>query len=120
VATIEALVGKHPVLTYFGLTFTISWGGVVLDRGAAGMTGMKAQDNPLFPLAPLALVAGPSVSLMHVSLTGTTLILTPQTTGLPLLSYGLAFAVAIWVVIALVAIVTSRRRSRPARPAAAA
>ena len=287
-ATIEALVRKHPVLTYFVLTFTISWGGVLLViGGAAGMTGMKAQDNPLFPLALLAMVAGPSVSgllltglidgkqglrtlgsrllkwrlatrwyavallaaplvataitltfsrfsseflpgvfvaddgtailmlglvvgltaglfeevgwtgfaiprlqarhgvlatglivgvlwsgwhllvmvwgigeragtlplalfvmvdglaglpafrvlmvlvydrteslflavLMHVSLTATTLILTPQTTGLPLLAYGLAFAAAIWVVIGLVAIVASRQRSQPARAPAAA
>jgi hypothetical protein len=58
--------------------------------------------------------------LMHVSLTATTLILTPQTAGLPLLSYGLAFAVAIWVVIALAATVASRQLSRPARAAAAA
>ena len=287
-APIEALVRKHPVLTYFVLTFTISWGGVLLVIGGpGGMTGMKAQDNPMFPLALLAMVAGPSVSgvlltglidgkqglralgsrllkwrlgtrwyavallvaplvataitltlsrfsseflpglfvaddraavlmlglvvgltagffeevgwtgfaiprlkarhgvlatglivgllwsgwhllvvvwgigeragtiplglfvlvdglaglpafrvlmvllydrtdslflavLMHVSLTATTLILTPQTTGLPLLSYGLAFAVAIWVVTAWVAIVPSRQLSRPGRALAAA
>src|SRR5687768_1416579 len=36
-APIEALVRKHPVLTYFVLTFTISWGGVLLVIG--GGTG---------------------------------------------------------------------------------
>ncbi len=37
---------------------------------------------------------------MHVSLTATMLILTPQTTGIPLLAYGLAFAAAVWVSVA--------------------
>jgi membrane protease YdiL (CAAX protease family) len=67
--TIEALVRKRPVLTYFLLTFTISWGGVLLVIGGpAGMTGMKAQDNLMFPLALLAMVAGPSIT--GVLLTG--------------------------------------------------
>ena len=38
--------------------------------------------------------------LMHLSLTACALILTPQTTGVPLLAYGLVFAAAVWVVIA--------------------
>jgi hypothetical protein len=37
--------------------------------------------------------------LMHVSITATTLVLTPQTRGVDLLAYGLAFAAAVWVVI---------------------
>jgi membrane protease YdiL (CAAX protease family) len=60
---IAAFVTSHPVATYFVLTFTISWGGVLLViSGPGGMTGVKAQDNPLFPLAVLAMVAGPSVA----------------------------------------------------------
>jgi membrane protease YdiL (CAAX protease family) len=284
-APLKAVVGRHPLLTYFVLVFTISWGGVLLVLGGpAGMTGVKAQDNPLFPLAVLAMVAGPSATgivltcvidgrqglrefrsrllkwrvgtrwyvvallaaplmataitltlsrssaeflpgvavaddraavlllglvvglaagffeelgwtgfaiprlmlrhgilaaglivgvlwsawhllvvvwgignragtiplalfviadglaglpafrvlmvlvydrteslflavLMHVSLTATTLTLTPQTTGWPLLAYGLAFAVAMWVVIALLAIAPGRQRSRLRRAA---
>ena len=59
----RAFIRTHPVLTYFALTFTISWGGVLLVIGGpAGMTGMKAQDNPLFPFAVLAMVAGPGVT----------------------------------------------------------
>jgi hypothetical protein len=38
--------------------------------------------------------------LMHVSITTTVLTLTPRTTGLALLAYGLAFAAAIWLVVA--------------------
>ena len=59
----KAFISRHPVATYFALTFTISWGGVLLVIGGLdGMTGPRAQDNPLFPLAVLAMVAGPSVA----------------------------------------------------------
>lgn len=64
-----AFLAKHPVAAYFVLTFTISWGGVLLVLGAlGGMTGVKAQENPVFPLALLAMVAGPS--LTGILLTG--------------------------------------------------
>jgi membrane protease YdiL (CAAX protease family) len=59
----KAFVTRHPVATYFALTFAISWGGVLLVIGGpAGMTGVKAQDNPQFPFAVLAMLAGPSVT----------------------------------------------------------
>jgi membrane protease YdiL (CAAX protease family) len=58
-----AFVTKHPVGAYFALTFIISWGGVLLVIGTpAGGTGVRAQDNPLFPLAVAAMVAGPSAA----------------------------------------------------------
>ena len=66
--SVKALITKHPVLTYFVLTFAISWGGVLLIIGDPAGTSVKAQDNPLFPLALLAMVAGPSVT--GVLLTG--------------------------------------------------
>jgi membrane protease YdiL (CAAX protease family) len=56
--------------------------------------------------------------LMHVSLTATTLILTPVTTGGQLLAYGLAFAAATWVVIALVAMASRQLSRQPRRRAA--
>lgn len=56
--TIEALFTKYSAPTYFALAFGISWGGVLLVIGGpAGMTGLRAQDNPLFPFALLAMVA---------------------------------------------------------------
>ena len=55
------------VLAYFGLTFGISWGGVLLVAGFPASTAVKAQDNPLFPLAVLATLAGPSVSGLLVT-----------------------------------------------------
>jgi membrane protease YdiL (CAAX protease family) len=69
----RALIARHAVAAYFVHTFTISWGGVLLAVGGpAGMTGVRAQENPLFPYAVLAMVAGPSVTafLLTVLLDG--------------------------------------------------
>ena len=57
---------------------------------------------------------------MHASLTTTTLILWPQTVGLPLLAYGVSLAAALWVVIATVSVTNGRRRSRQPRERRAA
>ena len=60
---IEALFTKHAVPTYFALTFAISWSGVLfVVGGPAGMSGVRAQDNPVFPFALLAMVAGPALA----------------------------------------------------------
>src|SRR5687768_12436128 len=60
--TLKAFIARHPVATYFALTFAISWGGVLLVIGKPSGTGVKAQDSPLFPFAVLAMLAGPSVT----------------------------------------------------------
>jgi hypothetical protein len=60
---IKAFVARHPIAAYFTLTFTLSWGGVLSTiAGPAGMTGVKAQDHPLFPFAVVAMLAGPSLA----------------------------------------------------------
>jgi hypothetical protein len=46
--------------------------------------------------------------LMHVSITASALILTPQTTGVLLLAYGLALAAAMWAIIAAAGVGNSR------------
>ena len=61
--TIKAFVARHPVWMYFTLTFAISWTGVLLTIGGfAGMDGLTAQDNPLFPWTVLSMLLGPSVT----------------------------------------------------------
>jgi uncharacterized protein len=62
-ADMKAFVTRHPVASYFALTVAISWGGVlfVITRPDA-MSSVGALDNPLFPFAALAMLAGPSLT----------------------------------------------------------
>jgi uncharacterized protein len=62
-STIKAFVKQHPVLTYFALTFAISWGGALLViGGSGGMWGTTPTSDPRFPFALLAMLAGPSAA----------------------------------------------------------
>ncbi len=61
--TIKAFITRHPVPTYFALTFAISWGGFLLVIGGpGGFPGTSGQIDPLFPFVVLAMLAGPSVA----------------------------------------------------------
>jgi len=59
---ISVFVKRHPVGTYFVLTFAISWGGFALVVGPGGFLGTPEQFETLLPFAVLAMLAGPSVS----------------------------------------------------------
>ena len=64
-----SIVRVRPVVVYFVLTFALSWGGVLmLIGGWPRASSVKAQDHPLFTLAVLATLAGPSVA--GLALTG--------------------------------------------------
>lgn len=56
--TIKAFIKRHPMLTYFALTFAISTGGIFFAVGRGGMP----IDLVASPIAALALFAGPSVA----------------------------------------------------------
>jgi CAAX protease family protein len=59
----KAAIRQHPVVTYFLLTFAISWGGVLLSLGGfAGMSAATPTGDPRFVYALLAMVGGPAVS----------------------------------------------------------
>jgi len=59
--TIKAFIRRHPVLNYFALTFAISWGGVLLVIGGPSrLPATNGQFEMLFPIAILAMLAGPS------------------------------------------------------------
>ena len=60
--TVKNFVMKHPVLTYYVLVFTISWGGILLVVGSSGYPGTSEEIEKLSPPALLALFAGPSLS----------------------------------------------------------
>jgi uncharacterized protein len=60
---IKALLERHALATYFVLAFAISWGGVFLVIGGlGGLPGTKEENDRLFPLAYLAMLAGPSLA----------------------------------------------------------
>ena len=61
--TIKAFIKRHPVLTYFTLTFALSWGGILLVIcGPGGIPGTPEQFETLLPFVVLAMIAGPSVA----------------------------------------------------------
>ena len=59
---IRAFIQRHPVLTYYVLTFAISWGGVLLVGGRGLVAGTNWQTDPLFIFALVALLTGPPVA----------------------------------------------------------
>ena len=62
VAGYTRFMRRHPVAVYLGLTFTISWGGMLLAIGTAGgMRGTTPDSDPRFAYAVMAMLAGPSV-----------------------------------------------------------
>src|SRR5215207_9347563 len=60
--TIKAFVKSHPLLSYFALTFAITWGGFVLAVGPGGIPATKEEFTTLPLGAILAVLVGPSVS----------------------------------------------------------
>ena len=61
--TMKTFIARHPVLTYFALTFAISWGGgLLVIGGSGGMRGTTPTSDPRFMYALMAMLAGPSVT----------------------------------------------------------
>ena len=60
---ISVFIKRHPVLTYFILTFAISWSGFILVVGGpSGFPGVPEQFETLLPFVAWAMLAGPSVA----------------------------------------------------------
>jgi membrane protease YdiL (CAAX protease family) len=61
--TTTTFVRRHPVATYFALTFAISWVGAGLAIGeGGGMRGSTPASDPRFQYALIAMLAGPSIA----------------------------------------------------------
>lgn len=60
--TIKALIKRHPLLSYFVLVFTISWGGGLIVVGPGAFLGTREISEELFLLVVLVALTGPSVS----------------------------------------------------------
>jgi membrane protease YdiL (CAAX protease family) len=59
VSSIRDFIGIHAVVTYYILTFIISWGGFLLVGGTGLISGTNWKADPRFPLAIPLLLAGP-------------------------------------------------------------
>lgn len=57
-----AFVKKYPVLTYFALTFLISWGGVAILAAPYGIPAPQAEFEQAWPVVFLPYFLGPSLS----------------------------------------------------------
>jgi membrane protease YdiL (CAAX protease family) len=58
----RAFFERHPVPSYFALTFAISWGGFLLTVGPGGFANSNRQTDARFPFVVLAMLAGPTVA----------------------------------------------------------
>lgn len=63
-ATIKAFIKRYPLLSYFILTFAVSWGGMlsVVGVGAGGFSVTPEQLQTLVPYAVPAMIVGPSLA----------------------------------------------------------
>ena len=59
--SLKSLILNHPVVTYYFITFLISWGGLVLILGGLDKITSQQTNAPFLPLY-FATVAGPSVA----------------------------------------------------------
>src|SRR6185503_18002108 len=60
--TVKAFITRHPAAAYSAMTFGISWGGFLLVVGSGGFASTSWQTDARFPLAILAMLAGPCVA----------------------------------------------------------
>jgi membrane protease YdiL (CAAX protease family) len=61
-------IKQHPVLSFYVLTFAISWGGMIIAVGLGGMPRDPAQLATMIPVMVVAMLAGPAVA--SILLTG--------------------------------------------------
>ncbi|MCE7980036.1 MAG: CPBP family intramembrane metalloprotease [Caldilinea sp. CFX5] len=68
--TIKTFIKQHALLTYYALTFAISWGAVLVMLGlAGGIPSTKEQIEAVLPVAIITMLLGPSLSgLLLISL----------------------------------------------------
>jgi membrane protease YdiL (CAAX protease family) len=60
--TIKVFIKRYPVLTYFALTFAISWGGVLILGAPYGMPTTSEQFERLWAIVVLPYFLGPSIA----------------------------------------------------------
>jgi hypothetical protein len=67
---IRDLIIRRPVVAYYVLTFTLSWGGFLLAGWSGLRLGTGWEEDPRFWYAVLAMVAGPTVAGLLLTVLG--------------------------------------------------
>jgi membrane protease YdiL (CAAX protease family) len=62
VTEVEIYIRRRPVVVYFGLTFAISWGGVLILGAPYGMPATSEEFERVYPIVFLPYLLGPVVS----------------------------------------------------------
>jgi hypothetical protein len=62
IRAIRTLIQQYPVLSYYVLTFAVSWGGFLLVGGPGLFAGTDWEIDPRFQFAVLVMLAGPPVA----------------------------------------------------------
>ena len=63
-STYQSFVQRHPVLTYFLLTFIISWGGVLILGSPYGMPTTAEQFQKVWPVVFIPYFLGPTIAAL--------------------------------------------------------
>ena len=59
---VKSFIQRRPVLVYYILTFAISWSLFLLVGGSDFIQGQDWEDNPVFVLAVMAMLTGPTIA----------------------------------------------------------
>jgi membrane protease YdiL (CAAX protease family) len=60
--TIRGFIRSHPLLSYYALTFAISWGAIAWVILSGGIPATKDQMDAVLPVAIVAMLAGPGIA----------------------------------------------------------
>jgi membrane protease YdiL (CAAX protease family) len=64
---LRVLARRHPVASYFGLAYAVSWAGVLLVTAPGGIPAAAERVGALLPLVFLAMAAGPPAAAVCVT-----------------------------------------------------
>lgn len=63
----SGFIQRHPVVTYYGVTFAISWGGIGFALGIDGVPRDPTQLAKTIPIMVVAMLAGPGIACISVT-----------------------------------------------------
>lgn len=62
ISAMKSLIRQYSVLSYYVLTFTVSWGGFLIVGGPGLLAGTDWKSDPQFQIAVVSMLAGPPIA----------------------------------------------------------